>query len=792
MKFTEHIFSLKNKSDKKVLRILGLKFTFSRYKAQKVMPFANNKPTIAFQVNEMDKGGLEEVVLQLATSKKIREKYNTVIISEFSPKGYLAEIIKKEGIPVYSFFKNTKNISKLVKTLNIKIAHFHYNISGIEEYKNLAVRTIYTIHNNYIWFNKEDTITRKKAYAFVDKFVAVSSQVKEYFCEKFKIDKSKVLVIPNGIKYQETKDLIPFSKPEIGFDEEDFVFINIASFNPNKYHFAQLKALKEINKKYKNVKLLLIGNIHDEFYFEKVKEMISKLNLENNVKILGFVQKTDVYKFLKMSDCFIMTSLTEGFSIAMSEAMMVGKPMILTDVGGARDVIQNNDIGIVVPHAFQNMQDFNIKNIIDKYSKNEFYFDNVSSIEKAMVNIYENKQNWQEKAVVGKDKIKNIFNIEKANNSYLKQYNLLNYTLYKKDVENLLNNENFDIAIMAPAPIEFRINEGWISRISAIDNIISNKKRIYINPFLSTKEDINIYKHSEDLYEIQISYNYFEFNEIISLITNSVKLFYCHTLHLAEYLIPKLDTGKIIVDIHGITPEEEVMLGNPNLKKKYELIEQEVLKKAKYCVMVSNAMKKHYENKYPNLKPNCLILPIVELLDIDENLAKNKEDNKEIIYSGGIQVWQNIGAMLKLAAKQKEYNYTFLSANFCAIKKKAKKLKIKNATYKVVPKDKLKEIYKKANFGIVLRNESPVNFVACPTKLYEYMACAIVPIVRTPNMGDFLELGFKYITEKEALKGNFPSLKEQKEIILNNFKVVKRMQNMFYEGKNALLEEISK
>ena len=409
----------------------GIKSKY-RYKLQKVKSFDNNKPTIAFQVSKMDKGGLEEVVLQLTTSKKIREKYNVVIIAEYMNKGYLADIARKHRIPVYSFFKNTKNIPKLIKTLNIKIVHFHYNISGIEEYKKHKIKTLYTIHSNYIWFDKENIGLRNKSYAFVDKFVAVSSQVKEYFCEKFKIDKSKVLVISNGIQYLETNDLVPFPKTKIGFNEKDFILICVASFSPVKDHFAQLKALAEVNKKYKNVKLLLIGNILDQFYFKKMKEMIYELKLENNVKILDYVPKNNIYRYLKMSDCFILTSLTEGFSLATIEAMMFGKPMIVTDVGGARDIIQNNDIGIIVPHAFCDIQELNINKVMADYSANIFHQDNQAKIIDAIENVYLNIDFWKRKSKIGKLKVKTQFNIEHVLESYLIEYDkLLKVSLIK-------------------------------------------------------------------------------------------------------------------------------------------------------------------------------------------------------------------------------------------------------------------------------------------------------------------------------------------------------------------------
>ena len=791
MKILKNIFSVANDNDRKVIRLLGIKFTFSKFKAQEIKPFNNDKPTIAFHLYHMDKGGLEEVVLQLATNDKIREKYNTVIIAEKNNKGYLANIAKTKGVEVYSFFRNSRNIEKLIQKLNIKIVHFHYDLTGIEEYKNYGAKTMYTIHNNYIWINKKDISWRNNIYLHIDKFIAVSSQVKEYFCEKFGIDKNRVDVISNGIEYFETQNILPYEKEEIGLEKDDFLLLNVATFNLNKYHFAQLKALSLVIQKYKNIKLFLMGNTHDKEYFNKIKEMINDLGLNNNVKILDFVPKSEVFRYLKTSDSVIMTSLTEGFSIAMTETMLLGTPMILTDVGGARDAINNNDIGILVSHAFRNLQDIDIVEIEKKYKNNEFYFENVEEIANAIEDMYLHKDDWKNKAKLGIEKIKTNFNVERVCEEYYKNIEELNFQTTKHDVFNLLKIECFEIAFLAPFPAKSKINEGWMSRISAIDKIFDNKKRLYINPFIG-KKGINIYKRSENEYELNISYSNSDFTEVISNILLSVKLMYCHTLHLAEYLIPFLNTNKIIVDIHGVTPEEEVMLGNPQNKEKNEKIEQKVLNDAKYCVMVTNAMKTHYKNKYPDLNPNCIILPIVENLNIDETtLNKVETGNNEIIYSGGIQAWQNLEGMLNLAKYATKAHFTFLSADFYTILKKAKKEKIQNITATTVSKNELKEIYKSARFGLVLRDDSPVNFVACPTKLYEYLVLGIIPVVRTVNIGDFNELGFGYITETDVLNNKFPTKDEMREIIKKNFEVARKMQKIFIKGSEELASKLN-
>lgn len=421
-KFFNFIYSIEYKEQIKIVTIFGKKKYLSRFDLQKIQPFQNNKPTIAMQVYSMDKGGLEEVVLQLATNKNIRDKYNIVIITEKSNDGYLAKIATKNGIPVYSFFGDFEKIDILVKLLNIKIVHYHYNVTGAGKYKYFGVKTLYTIHNNYIWFDKITIEHRLKNYEYIDKFVAVSSQVKEYFCEKFGIDKSNVDIIVNGTEYIDENKVISIKKTALGCRKDDFVFLNVASFNPIKYHYSQISALANLHKKYPNIKLVILGNISDKEYYNDLIRYIKENGMTKHVRMCNYVPKKDVYKYIKMADCFIMTSLSEGFSIAKLEAMLFNKPLILTDVGGARDVITNNDIGIVVPNPYDSIQNLNIKQVNEDYKNGKYNLSNLKEIIAAMENIYLNKSIWNKRVNTSSNKVKNEFNLQKVCTKYADIY----------------------------------------------------------------------------------------------------------------------------------------------------------------------------------------------------------------------------------------------------------------------------------------------------------------------------------------------------------------------------------
>lgn len=351
--------------------------------------------------------------------------------------------------------------------------------------------------------------------------------------------------------------------------------------------------------------------------------------------------------------------------------------------------------------------------------------------------------------------------------------------------------EDIEIAIVAPFPSRKRVKEGWMSRIGTVDEIIKQRARLYIHISQNNSPEASFSKVEENAWEICISPGSPDYKGVLDSIYESVNTVYIHTIHLAEFIVPWLDSGKCIVDFHGIVPEEEVMLGRPELVGKYEAIEQEVLRKAKACVMVTRAMQKHYREKYPLINPKVIVLPIVEEMHFPANVGDPKGESElpvRVVYAGGIQVWQNVDAMLELAAVAHGVaDFQFLSQDWKAIEKDAKNKPLpRKPKFKFCPKENLVQEYMNHDFGLVLRDDSAVNRVACPTKLYEYMEIGLIPIVRSPMLGDFLELGYAYVTENEFEAGFFPDRVSRGMMQKKNKQVVRAMREMFLAGASDL------
>ena len=87
---------------------------------------------------------------------------------------------------------------------------------------------------------------------------------------------------------------------------------------------------------------------------DKIKKMIRKYNLENKVKFLGYLTGKEKIDYILASDIMVVPSIitkggdTEGLPVTIIEGMASGLPIIATNVGGVKDILNNNKNGILI------------------------------------------------------------------------------------------------------------------------------------------------------------------------------------------------------------------------------------------------------------------------------------------------------------------------------------------------------------------------------------------------------------------------------------------------------------
>ncbi len=181
------------------------------------------------------------------------------------------------------------------------------------------------------------------------RLVANCQAVKEQVIQGGKFPGEKVEVIYNGLDfsvYEKTHENGRL-KEGLGIENGSPVIGMVANFNFEiKGHRYFLEAAKKINEKFRDTKFLLVG---DGPLKHRYEEMAKELGVKESVLFLG--KRGDVPALLSSLDVSVLTSTSEGFSNVILESMAAGKPVVATNVGGSKEMIEDGITGRLVPPA---------------------------------------------------------------------------------------------------------------------------------------------------------------------------------------------------------------------------------------------------------------------------------------------------------------------------------------------------------------------------------------------------------------------------------------------------------
>lgn len=187
---------------------------------------------------------------------------------------------------------------------------------------------------------KVDWEISNKVYKSASINLVVSEGFKKLLSEKTKLNPSRFEVVHNMV------DELFFSKiRERKVDKEFPVFFTVSFLTERKNHELMLRSFAEVLKKYPSAKFRIGG---DGPYKKEIENIISELNINQNVELLGELNRKDVLRELHESDIFLLASTFETFGVVLLESLATGMPVITTDSVGPRDIITPLN-GIMVP-----------------------------------------------------------------------------------------------------------------------------------------------------------------------------------------------------------------------------------------------------------------------------------------------------------------------------------------------------------------------------------------------------------------------------------------------------------
>ncbi len=174
------------------------------------------------------------------------------------------------------------------------------------------------------------------ASRFADMTVTVSDQERREAIEEGVLTADRVRVIPNGVG--------PSDFEAARSTRQDIPFVSVGRLDEQKGYSYLLQALADLSSGEPDARLSIVG---DGSLRGQLEHEAAALGVSDRVTFEG--ERTDVGSYLRRARTFVLSSLWEGLPYTIIEAMAAGLPVICTDVGGCRELVEDGRTGFVVP-----------------------------------------------------------------------------------------------------------------------------------------------------------------------------------------------------------------------------------------------------------------------------------------------------------------------------------------------------------------------------------------------------------------------------------------------------------
>ncbi|MFZ3133239.1 glycosyltransferase [Methanothrix sp.] len=310
---------------------------------------------LLFLITSLAYGGAETQLVRLAIQLKKRG-WDVLVVTMMQPKAY-ADELEAAGICVASLGIARKipdprpilHLVRLIRSWQPDVIHSHM------VHANLLARIvrplapvnilICTAHNT-----NEGGRFREFLYRLTDPFCDLTTQVSEAGMERYvrvrAVPRREIRYIPNGvdtIRFRPDLENRSIIRRELGL-KNNFLWLSVGRFDIQKDYPNILQALTFVVRKLPDAILAIVG---DGPLRPAMEELAGNLGLRDSTMFLGTGR--DVPGLMNAADGYVMSSAWEGMPVVLLEAAATELPIVATDVGGNREVVQDGKTGFLVP-----------------------------------------------------------------------------------------------------------------------------------------------------------------------------------------------------------------------------------------------------------------------------------------------------------------------------------------------------------------------------------------------------------------------------------------------------------
>ena len=315
-----------------------------------------DKPTIGHVLHRMDRAGAE--VLAEALARRLADRYRFVFLC-LDGLGQIGEQLLKDGLTVVNLGRRpgldlsvARRLSGAVSDHQIELLHAHqytpFCYAALSRRFASRPPILFTEHGRH--YPDQRKLKRVLANRWLlkrcDHVTAVGRFVKQALVDNEGIEASRVEVIHNGIDPESFPPVNTQARAqarrELGVGDDCPLVMQVARLHSVKDHATAVRAFAQVIKRLPDARLCLVG---DGALREELEALVRELEVQDRVLFTGV--RADVKRLLPAADLFMLSSLSEGISVTLLEAMSVGLAIVATRVGGNPEVVEHGVTGLL-------------------------------------------------------------------------------------------------------------------------------------------------------------------------------------------------------------------------------------------------------------------------------------------------------------------------------------------------------------------------------------------------------------------------------------------------------------
>lgn len=317
----------------------------------------SDRPALDYVVNSLNPGGTEKLVVEMSLA--FSEEFDVRVLCLDEP-GLWAALLRERGIPVHGLWRQPGmdvampvRLAQHFRHRGTRIVHAHqctpWFYAALARLICPGPALLFEEHGRFypeVRNRKREVLNRLLIRRLTHRFVAVSQDIRTRLERYEGLDSGQIEVIYNGVRPEPSlgKEARSALRETLGFPPGCFVVGTVGRFDPIKNIPLLVGSLARAGEREASLRGLLVG---DGPLLSDIRLLVEQSGLSGRVQSIGF--REDARKVIQCMDLFVLSSFSEGTSMALLEAMAAGIPVAVTDVGGNPEIVISGETGWVVP-----------------------------------------------------------------------------------------------------------------------------------------------------------------------------------------------------------------------------------------------------------------------------------------------------------------------------------------------------------------------------------------------------------------------------------------------------------